>query len=417
MNAYFASAEQDARPELRGKPVAVVAVPVDTTCCIAVSYEAKAFGVKTGTLVGEARRLCPRLAVIEARPPYYVRLHRRIVEAIETVLPIDAVKSIDEMACRLTGRQQAQTSAVALARAVKQAIRRDAGPTLRCSIGLAPNRFLAKVACDMHKPDGLTILHHRDLPQRLYRLELMDLPGIGRKMHHRLLNRGIETVEQLCRLSKEEMRDVWNGIVGDRWWHWLRGDDLPEPPTRRATVGHSHVLPPDLRNDAGARSVAIKLLHKAATRMRRLDYYAGRLSIAVYDLGASRGWEGAARLGHCRDTSTLLAVLADLWSRRPREGSPLRVAVTLSDLAPAASVPRSLFDDDRRRERLSEIVDQVNERLGATSLYFAPMFVARNAAPVRIAFTVVPDDVDIAMEELAAVGSLGGPPPAQLRSV
>lgn len=399
MNAYFASAEQEARPELRGRPVAVAAIMVETTCCIAVSYEAKACGVKTGMRVGEARRLCRELVVVEARPMNYVRLHHKLIRAIETVLPIDAVKSIDEMACRLTGRQQEPSVAIALAKAMKAAIRRHAGQTLSCSVGIAPNRFLAKVASDMRKPDGLTLIRRSDLPNRLHALQLSDLPGIGPQMLKRLNRRGIWSVMQLCRLSQEELREIWNGIVGVRWWHWLRGDDLPEPPTRRATVGHSHVLPPELRNDVGARSVAVKLLHRAAARMRRLGYFAGRLSVAVFNIGADRGWEGTAKLGRCRDTSTMLAVLADLWSNRPQGGTPLRVAVTLFDLAAASTVARSLFEEDRQRDRLSKIVDQVNERFGATRLYFAPMFEAHDAAPVRIAFTQVPDETEISMAE------------------
>ncbi len=356
MNAYFASAEQEARPELQGRPVAVAALMVETTCCIAVSYEAKACGVKTGMLVGQARRLCPSLIVVEARPPYYVRLHHKIVKAIETVLPIDAVKSIDEMACRLTAWQQEPSTALALAKEVKQAIRSHAGKTLCCSVGLAPNRFLAKVASDMRKPDGLTMIRRSDLPNRLHALQLNDLPGIGPQMLRRLNQRGITSVTQLCRLSKEDLRDIWSGIVGVRWWHWLRGDDLPEPPTRRATVGHSHVLPPELRNDAGARSVAVRLLHRAAARMRRLEYYTGSFSVAVFNIGADRGWEGTAKLGHCRDTSTLLAVLGELWSHRPQDGIPLRVAVALFDLAAASSVPRSLFEEDRQRDRLAVVL-------------------------------------------------------------
>jgi len=402
MNAYFASAEQEARPELRGRPVAVAALMVETTCCIAVSYEAKACGVKTGMLVGEARRICPRLVVVEARPTYYVRLHEKLKTAIEMVLPIDAVKSIDEVACRLTAWQQEPSAAIALAKQVKQAIRRYAGTTLSCSIGLAPNPFLAKVASDMRKPDGLTLIRRADLPNRLHALQLDVLPGIGPRMLKRLNRQGVMSVAQLCRLPKQELRDIWGGIVGERWWHWLRGDDLPEPPTRRSTVGHSHVLPPELRNETGARSVAVTLLHRAAARLRRLNYFAGRLSVAVFNVGADRGWEGTAKLGHCRDTSTMLAVLGELWSHRPREGTPLRIAVTLFDLTAAASVPRSLFEEDRQRDRLSKIVDQVNSRFGSARLYFAPMFEARDAAPVRIAFTHVPDETDVTMEEKAS---------------
>ena len=133
---------------MAGADVALASRRVDL-CQEEAAKIAKAHGVKTGTSVGEARRLCPRLVVVEARPAYYTRLHHAIGEAIDRVLPVDRVYSIDEMACRLSGKQQEPAAAVALARAVKESIRRYAGSTLRCSVGIAPNRFLAKVACDM----------------------------------------------------------------------------------------------------------------------------------------------------------------------------------------------------------------------------------------------------------------------------
>ena len=105
MNSYFASVEQDSRPELRGRPVAIVPMMADTTCCIAASYEAKAFGVKTGTIVADANRMCPEIVLVEARHEIYVDFHHRIVEAVESCLPVTAVLSIDEMACRLLGRE------------------------------------------------------------------------------------------------------------------------------------------------------------------------------------------------------------------------------------------------------------------------------------------------------------------------
>src|SRR5208337_4195962 len=104
LNSYFASVEQEVRPELRGRPVAVVPMMADTTCCIAASYQAKAHGVKTGTLVGEARRICPGLQLVEARHELYVEYHHRIVAAVEQCVPVTAVLSIDEMGCRLLGR-------------------------------------------------------------------------------------------------------------------------------------------------------------------------------------------------------------------------------------------------------------------------------------------------------------------------
>src|SRR5207244_2596602 len=114
MNAYFASVEQQERPALRGRPVAVVPVKAETTCCIAASYEAKAFGIKTGTMVRDARQLCPELCVVEARPKLYVETHHKIVAAVDSCLPVDARLSIDEMICRLQGDERRPEAAVAL---------------------------------------------------------------------------------------------------------------------------------------------------------------------------------------------------------------------------------------------------------------------------------------------------------------
>ncbi|MGA9716744.1 MAG: DNA polymerase, partial [Acidobacteriaceae bacterium] len=142
LNSYFASVEQELVPSLRGRPVAVVPVVADTTCCIAASYEAKAFGVKTGTQVGEAKRMCPGIELVEGRHELYVQYHNRIVEAVESVVPVSSVMSIDEMACRLVGREQPLLAALELGQRVKAKIRDTVGSTLRCSIGLAPNRYL-----------------------------------------------------------------------------------------------------------------------------------------------------------------------------------------------------------------------------------------------------------------------------------
>jgi DNA polymerase-4 len=198
MNSYFASVEQQLTPGLRGKPTVVVPVMADSTCCIAASYEAKGYGIKTGTKVAEARRLCPDLEIVESRPEIYIEMHHKIWSAVNSVLPVEKVLSIDEMACRLTGRQTDYDNAVSIGRRVKEAIKEQVGEYVKCSLGLAPNRFLAKVATDMEKPDGFTVITKEDLPHKLYSLSLTDLPGIGKRMHKRLKLHGVGTVEELC---------------------------------------------------------------------------------------------------------------------------------------------------------------------------------------------------------------------------
>jgi DNA polymerase-4 len=393
MNAYFASVEQQAQPGLRGRPVAVVPVMTNSTCCIAASYEARPFGIRTGTNVGEARRLCPRLRLVEARHELYIRTHQQIIEAVETVLPVTQVCSIDEMVCQLSPQHRLLQEALAVAANVKRAIAQQVGPYLRCSVGLATNRFLAKVASNLQKPDGLSYLTREDLPHKLYSLSLSDLPGIGRQMLARLQHRGVRSVEQLCSLPCEHMVEIWASIIGEQWWHALRGEAYPQTPTRRRTVGHSHVLGPKFRNDQGARSVLVRLIHKAAARLRRLGYWARRMKVGLSYTRGRPKWKAAMYLGRCQDTQTMLRAFEAAWSSRPMSGVPLKVSVVLYDLAASANTPLPLFAEERQSLQVARAMDVINERLGSNSVYFGSMYEGREQAPMRIAFTHIPDVV------------------------
>ncbi len=390
MDAFFASVEQQLCPQLRARPVVVVPVQADTTCCIAASYEAKRFGIKTGTQIGQARTMCPQLRVVEARPEIYITIHLRIIEAVESCLPVAAICSIDEMYCRLMGTERASARAVQLARQIKQAISTGLGSQIRCSIGIAPNRFLAKVAAGMRKPDGLVVIEEHQLPEKLFALELSDLPGIGRQMLARLNTQGISSVQQLCALSKDQLSDIWKSVVGQEWWHWLRGDDLAEPLIHRRSVGHSHVLPPESRSDEAARAVLVRLVHKAAIRLRHIDYWARHLHVSVTYLDHSH-WQDRASLGYCQDTTTMLETFAALWDRRLRHARPLKVGVTLTQLVKNNCAPIPMFSAERRRLRLAQTMDTANARFGRNAVYFGGMQTARNSAPTRIAFTSIPD--------------------------
>ncbi len=391
MNAFFASAEQHLQPALRGRPVAVVPTMTDRTCCIAVSYEARQYGIGTGTNVGTARQRCPGLQLVEGRHENYVRIHQQIIGAVETVVPVTKVCSIDEMVCQLSPQHRAVGPATELARAVKQAIYDQVGPALRCSVGLATNRFLAKVASNLHKPDGLSVIPREELPRRLYPLALTDLPGIGRNMQRRLASQGIRSVRQLCGLSQSQMVAAWQSVLGELWWHRLRGEEVAERETQRRSVGHSHVLPPRLRNDEGARAVFVRLLHKAAARLRRINYWAGRLVIKLSYAQGWPPWKVTVYLGRSQDTPTILKAFERAWEARPPGGRPLQPSVTLVDLTPGASTTPSLFVEDRRALAAAQAMDAANQRFGANTVYFASMHEAQQAAPLRIAFTSIPD--------------------------
>ncbi|MGA2834590.1 MAG: DNA polymerase [Terracidiphilus sp.] len=411
MNSYFASVEQDARPELHGKPVGIVPMMADTTCCLAASYEAKACGVKTGTIVAEAKRMCPDLVLVEARHEVYVQYHHRIVEAVESCLPVTAVMSIDEMACRLMGRERPLLAAMALGRQVKARILERVGPMMRSSVGLATNRYLAKVASDMEKPDGLVALPLDILPEALHQLTLRALPGIGARTEKRLNDKGIHTMDDLLALGCEQAGELWGSVWGERLWHWLQGEDFDMSETEHLkSMSHQHVLAPEMRNPEKAWAVAHKLLHKAAMRLRSEGLWTGSIGLAigfavprgekmpVSRFGApTRGWKSELRLSECQDNPTLIAALRRLWESRPSGEAfehPYFIGVHLNGLVPDRLHTLNLFEgteDEQGRARLVAAMDALNNKYGLSTLAPATMLTAFKAAPTRIAFHTIPD--------------------------
>lgn len=391
-NSYFASVEQQVRPELRGQPVAIVPVMAETTCCIALSQEAKALGLRGTMRVFAARRACPALQVVEARPPLYVKFHHDLIAAIDSCAPVERVLSIDEMTCAIPARWQPRTEALALARRVKEAVATRVGAHLRCSIGLAPNALIAKAACEMQKPDGLVAIEQHELPDRLFPLALRDLNGIGPSMEKRLLAAGIRTVEQLCAVPRAQMRKVWGSVEGERMHDALRGEIVVHPPTHKSLVSHSHVLAPRQRNDDDARAVLHRLLQKAATRLRRIQHLARGMHLFIEYAGHG-GFSTELRFSETQDTIELTHALDRLWTRRPHPAAPpLSVGVSLCDLVAEENQTPPLFDlpQRQRRAQLSAAIDALNARYGKNTVYFGAAHTALDSAPMRIAFNFVP---------------------------
>jgi DNA polymerase-4 len=403
LNAYFASVEQQEHPRLRGKPIIVTPVDSDATCAIAASYEAKAFGIRTGTAVYEAKRRCPGLIAVPARHDIYVEYHHRIVDEIERHLHVTKAYSIDEVACELLGEERRRENALAVGREVQQGILKRVGECLRSSVGLGPSVLLAKTASDIKKPMGLTVIEQEALPGPLLRLGLSDLAGIGPNMERRLLSAGVADVATLWALTPSRARAVWGSIEGERFWYALHGSDPPEIETKRQSIGHSHVLGPALRHREAAYRVARRLLARAASRLRRAGHKAGRLSLW---LRTDFYRDNAANFPPTADTFALLEILDRLWNGMvgPREVLPVRqVGITLLDLKPVAEMEPDLFgwtlDAEERPERLrlSLAIDGLNQRYGVDTVAIGP---APQGLPAymgaKIAFNRIPERQDFA---------------------
>lgn len=408
LNSYFAAVEQQRDPALRGKPVIVAPVGSDTTVAIAASVEAKRYGISTGTPVYEAKRLCRDLIVTPARHEDYVRFHNAIVDEVNRHVPVHAVLSIDEVACRLLDNENDEATAIGIARAIKAGICANVGECLTSSVGIAPNRLLAKLASDMVKPDGLTVLRAEDLPQRLFTLPLRAISGIGAKMEKRLAREGINDIAQLCARRPRDAGDAWGGVNGDRLWYLLHGVDLPSKPTRHRTIGHSHVLSPSKRGLEAVRLTARRLALKCGSRLRRQGYRARLLVLhGVFEDDKSK-WRASVRLPATQDSFVILSALDTLWPRlsetgRARAGGfRLRmVGVTLAEIEPVAGEQESLFalldpDDPLARETrtlsLSRAMDRINEKFGRNAVSLGPLHGGRiDKVGARIAFGRIPE--------------------------
>jgi len=398
-NSFFASVEQQERPELRGLPVGIVPVMAETTGCIAVSIEAKKAGLKRNVRVAEARQLCPGIRIVESRPETYIAYHRKLIEIIESCIHVSKVQSIDEVTCELRGSWAEPARAVEVAKKIKTEIARRAGACLRSSIGIAPNWLLAKVASDMQKPDGLVVLNDDagDIPAKLLHLKPSDISGIGSGMGERLRQRGVDTMEKLYALPMRELRGVWGGVVGERMWRLLHCEDLSFfEQEGDKSIGHGKVLPPERRNNAAALADLHRLLQKAAMRLRDSGLYAGMLQAYVTHRDDTT-WRDEIHFNETQDTLALTHALNELWRRRLARAAdarkpPQRIGVMLARLLRAEGHTPDLFEaqTEQKSGRLLGAVDEINRVLGKNTVYFGAAHGATGDAPMRIAFTRIP---------------------------
>jgi len=354
-DSFYASVEQQDNPEYRGKPVIVVPVVSDYTCAIAASYQAKRLGVKTGTRVKTAKEKIPGLFVCGARPKRYVEVHNQIVEILSQHFKKIQVLSIDEMSCEINEDDDFDCEMIAAL--LKLDIQERLGEHITCSIGVAQNVFLSKVAADMDKPNGFTALGQK-AQEQLSTLGLTDLPGIAEKMEARLNKSRIKTVDDLFNTEELKLKKAWGSIIGARWFHMIRGslqcdyglsdNEIPK------SFGHTHVLPPSKRDDAGSFEVFEALLFKGLERLNKHRIGAKRVSIYL-------SWRNTEtkRRGTYKKVSPIAIASMDytywsmianeLWKQLPPldlKAIPLLVGIRFTRTMKQEDINLQLFDLD-----------------------------------------------------------------------
>jgi DNA polymerase-4 len=407
-DGFFASVEQQARPALRGRPVGVVPFAgAEHTCVIACSREAKLRGVKNVMPIAEARQRCPDIILVPQSPDLYRRARNALLSEISAVIPVDAVKSIDELTCRVA--REDRDDPQSLGRRIKARIAENIGPYITCSVGFAANRQLAKMACKAGKRpdersygDGCNIWLPRDMPEPLLPLKLADIPGVGSRMESKLFRARIHSMADLLRTQPKHMRKLWGNVTGERIWYALHGYDIQTPPSGRGMYGHGRVLPPDNRAPEHARAASRLLLTKAARRMRRDGWNAGRVALWL-DLMGDGAWSRSRDLPDVHDDQAILSALECLWDEA-RDSMPawarvLRLGVTLFELTRASERQLDLLLNDdaarRRWESATDAIDALNRKYGRTVVSLGPWVPPPGGyAGGKISYTRIPSAED-----------------------
>jgi len=394
MNSFFALVEQQVQPTLRGVPLGVAPYTGGSGCIIAASREAKNLGIKTGTLVRDAKRIYRQIKIIEARPALYMIYHKEIKKVIENFTPHFQVLSVDEFIINLISREQNRQAAIKLGQGIKDKIKSDVGDFLTCSVGIGPNRFLAKMAGERRKPDGLTVVQLSQLENFYHQIKLLDICGINHRLEFCLNKFGINSPLDLFHADLPRLRLILNHS-GRLWWYRLRGYEVDDYFSATKTVGHSHVLAPEFRNRGGAEAVIRKLIYKTASRLRADGFLAAGVFVAIsfYD---GPTFKKGKRVSPFSDTRSFINYVFEILKSCRWYDKPSYVSIAAFNLTSAKNIQLCLrqarapfgaiLPEIEKSRKISEAMDKIDDQFGVGFIHPASVFPARDSAPDRIPF-------------------------------
>jgi DNA polymerase-4 len=373
LNSCFATVEQQARPMLRGKPVAIVNRRTDKTAIITASYEAKAMGVKVGMKLRDAKILCPDIIALESDPAKYRYVYHRLLDIMKDYSAHVTMKSIDEGVIDFHNTTAAVQGRdlVEIGMEIKQRLKDEIGIWMRCNIGIATNRFLAKTAAGLHKPDGLDEITSQNIRQVLGELKLTDLTGIAHRNEARLNSVGIMTPLQFLDTDSTTLhRIVFKSVVGDWWYKRLRGWEVDDVATDIKRVGRQYVLE---SFDLSYEQIVQRLHHlceSVGSRLRSQDKAAR--GIYVYAKTLEHGYWHSSSLSILPFSSdqTIFAQAKQLFDKAP-DGLK-EIGIHCYELEPIEDPQISLFHDQIVREQqVTSAIDDINKRYGDRTIHSA----------------------------------------------
>ncbi|MDX8364330.1 DNA polymerase IV [Cytobacillus sp. IB215665] len=373
MNSFYASVEVSYEPSLKGKPIAIAGnVEERRGIIITCSYEARALGVKTTMPVWEAKKLCPTLSIIKPNFERYRKASLQMFDVLRTITPLVEPVSIDEGYVDITNCYELG-SPLQIATEIQKKLLHNL--QLPCSIGIAPNKFLAKMASNMRKPLGITILRKRDVATKLWPLQVDAMHGVGKRTAEKLKTINIQTIEHLAKGNDVQLRNLL-GINGIKLKERANGQDGrqvdPEAIYDRKSIGNSTTLPHDTIDERKIEKVLQKLALSVGQRLRRKHLVCQTVQLTIR-YANRKTITRSQKLSNPMSNdemlfSTGLQLLKSHWDEQPIR----LLGITAQNLLEKESASKQLdifsFEDDAREEPLANTITQINEKFGKDTI-------------------------------------------------
>src|SRR3989339_413745 len=368
MNSYFASVEQQANPFLRGKPIVVGGKEGSRSVIVAASIEAKKFGIKTAMPTFEAKKLCPNLIFLEPDGSKYMQTTKMFLKIFNQFSDKVEVFSIDEAFLDMTGWCKNWQSARDKANKIKFEIKQQIGERITCSIGIATNKLLAKLASDMQKPNGLVVINEKNKIQVLDSIKLDDFCGIGRRILQRLENIGVESVKKLRQYPVEKLVREFGPFYGQKLKDMSNGHDdsvviSAAQEAEVKSISRAYTLPYDTFDKQEILQVLLHLCEKCGRELRHKKLAGRTLQFFWRFSDFTHSGFRVTLDSYINDSLELYKRGLEILSRYRLPSAVRLIGIRVSNLAPnSRQIP--LFQADRQRFELVPYLDQINDRYG-----------------------------------------------------
>jgi len=391
INSCFATIEQQANPFLRGRPIVVAAYTSPSGAILAASYEAKKLGIKTGMRVADGKSIYPSLKVLLPDPHKYRFVHLKLAKIISEYTDDFAAKSIDEFVLNLEGYPSLKNKSMqSVALEIKQKIKTEIGEWVTVSIGIAPNRYLAKIAANIKKPDGLTEINKDNFLEVYSKLKLTDLTGIKAGNARRLNSMGIYTVLEFYESPIWKLKAAFHSITGLYWHTRLRGYEIDKEGFKRRSYGNSVALGRDLKTKAELAPVLARLTEKMAARARQGGFKARGIHLAISYKDGTYWHMGGLGERYLLSTEAAFKAAMRLLNIASPNKAVRNIAVSVFDLTKETSLQLGFFEDAIKNEKLTKATDEINKKWGDFTLHLGRSFQGSSDVKDRIAFGTPP---------------------------